>query len=126
MVTFSGDGGEALLPCDGTQNGFYAQGVYQFMPRWRVGLRYDRLWSDNKLQVAGNTSGEAYVDLLDEFALLGGYDPWRWALMADYSHSEFSRVRLQYARDHSRPGDADNQFLLQYIMTMGAHGAHKY
>ena len=26
-----------------TQNGWYVQGVYQFMPRWRFGVRYDRL-----------------------------------------------------------------------------------
>lgn len=125
-VTFTDDIGEALLSYDGTQQGFYAQGVYQFMPRWRVGLRYDKLWSDNDLRLSGNTSGEADDDVLGESGLLGGHDPWRWALMADYSHSEFSRLRLQYARDHSRPGDADDQFLLQYIMTLGAHGAHKY
>ena len=125
-VTFTDDLGEALIPYDGTQQGFYAQGIYQFMPRWRAGLRYDKLWSDNNLRVASNTSGEANDDLLDESGLLGGHDPWRWTLMADYSHSEFSRLRVQYARDHSRPGDADDQFLLQYIMTLGAHGAHKY
>ena len=27
------------------QSGWYAQGVWQFMPRWRVGYRYDRLSS---------------------------------------------------------------------------------
>ncbi|QYZ65227.1 MAG: hypothetical protein OI74_08015 [Gammaproteobacteria bacterium (ex Lamellibrachia satsuma)] len=126
MVTFTDDTGEAILPYDGTQQGFYAQGVYQFMPRWRAGFRYDKLWSDNNLRVASNTSGEADDDILDESGLLGGHDPWRWTLMADYSHSEFSRLRVQYARDHSRPGDADDQFQLQYIMTLGAHGAHKY
>ena len=26
-----------------TQSGWYLQGVYQFMPTWRVGLRHDRL-----------------------------------------------------------------------------------
>jgi hypothetical protein len=36
-------------------------------------------------------------------------------------------VRLQYARDTSRgPGLADNQLWLQYIMSLGAHGAHKF
>src|SRR5678815_2381478 len=28
---------------DSRQSGWYLQGVYQFMPRWRVGYRYDRL-----------------------------------------------------------------------------------
>jgi hypothetical protein len=26
-----------------TQSGWYVQGVYQFRPRWRAGLRYDAL-----------------------------------------------------------------------------------
>src|SRR5205823_6861252 len=33
----------------GWQTGFYAQAAYQFMPRWRIGLRYD--------QVNGNRHG---------------------------------------------------------------------
>lgn len=126
QVNFSNDTGTALLPYSGTQQGFYVQGVYQWRPRWRVGLRYDRLWSDNQVSVTANSSGETDGDLLDESNLLGGHDPYRWTLMTDYSHSDFSRLRLQYARDYSRPGAADNQFQLQYIMTLGAHGAHQY
>ncbi len=123
---FSNDVGGALLPYDGTQQGFYVQGVYQFMPRWRLGLRYERLWSDNDLRVADNTSGEGDDVLLEESGLISNHDPHRWTLMADYSHSEFSRLRLQYARDNSRAGDGDDQLQLQYIMTLGAHGAHNY
>lgn len=126
LVRFSNDVGGALLPYDGSQDGFYVQGVYQFQPRWRVGLRYDRLWSDNRLSVTDNSSGESDATLLEESGLQSGHDPHRWSLMTDYSHSEFSRLRLQYARDYSRPGLADDQFQLQYIMTLGAHGAHQY
>ena len=46
--------------------------------------------------------------------------------MFDSSPSEFSRVRLQFAQDRSRQGLADNQILLQYQMSLGAHGAHSY
>lgn len=46
--------------------------------------------------------------------------------MVDWSPSEFSRLRLQLARDKSRSGEADNQLWLQYIMSLGAHGAHKF
>jgi hypothetical protein len=45
--------------------------------------------------------------------------------MADWSPSEFSRLRLQYNRDKSRPV-VDNQWTLQYIMSLGAHGAHEF
>jgi hypothetical protein len=46
--------------------------------------------------------------------------------MIDYSWSEFSRLRLQFAQDKSMQGVTDHQFTLQYIMSLGAHGAHKF
>jgi hypothetical protein len=46
--------------------------------------------------------------------------------MVDWSPSEFSRIRLQYARDEARLGETDNQLWIQYIMSLGAHGAHKF
>ncbi len=126
QLRFTNDVGEALLPYDGTQQGFYVQGVYQFMPRWRAGLRYDRVWSDNSLRVALNDSGEDDADLLDESGLLDeGHTPYRWSAMIDYSHSEYSRLRLQFTRDESLP-EADNQVFLQYVMSLGAHGAHRF
>jgi hypothetical protein len=96
------------------------------MPRWRAGLRYDRVWSDNTLSVAVNESGEDDADLLDESGLLDeGHTPYRWSAMIDYSHSEFSRLRLQFTRDEALP-EADNQVFLQYVMSLGAHGAHRF
>ena len=104
------------------QSGWYGQGVYQFMPQWRAGYRYDKLDS--------GTLGLALVDSgarsAADFPLLGKYNPRRHTLMADWGASEFSRVRLQLARDYSRPNAPDNQVLLQYIVSMGAHGAHKF
>lgn len=100
-----------------TQSGWYLQSVYQFMPRWRTGLRYDRL-----------DPGVAAVGALNAGNVIGDYafNPSRTTLMMDYSPSEFSRLRLQLARDHARRGLADNQIFLQYIMSLGAHGAHQY
>jgi hypothetical protein len=46
--------------------------------------------------------------------------------MIDYNWSEFSRMRLQFAQDKSMQGVTDNQWTLQYIMSLGAHGAHKF
>ena len=104
------------------QSGWYAQGVYQFMPQWRVGYRYDRL-----------NAGTTAIGLVDsgalgaaDFPILGAYNPKRSSVMLDWSPSEFSRWRLQLARDYSRMGMADNQIFLQYIMSLGAHGAHKF
>ena len=98
-----------------SQSGWYAQGIYQFMPRWRTGLRYDRLDSGS-VDYGLNTAGLANTN----------YDPQRYTLMLDYSPSEFSRLRLQFARDESRQEATDNQVFIQYQMSLGAHGAHKY
>lgn len=104
------------------QSGWYLQGVYQFVPQWRVGYRYDRLG-------AGTTSiGQVSSGALSaaDFPILGGYNAKRNTLMVDWSASEFSRLRLQLARDYSRIGEPDNQILLQYIMSLGQHGAHRF
>lgn len=102
---------------DGKQSGWYTQAVYQFMPHWRVGLRYDSLEADN----SGSDTvvlGEAGLD--DE-----GHTPSRSTVMLDYSRSEYSRIRLQYSRDDSYE-DSDNIVTLQYVMSLGAHGAHQF
>ncbi len=97
------------------QSGWYAQGVYKFAPEWRVGARYSRLnAADTPDALAGSE--------LDS----DGHDPWNTTLMADWSNSEFSRVRLQYGYEEAAKGQDDNQVMLQYIMSIGAHPAHKF
>jgi hypothetical protein len=105
----------AMSSYDSTQSGWYLQGVFQFVPNWRAGLRYDRL-----------NSGTPSADVAANFPLLSAYSPKRTSAMVDYSPSEFSRLRLQLARDQSRPGVTDNQVYLQYIMSLGAHAAHNF
>ncbi len=105
------------------ESGWYLQGVYQFRPRWRAGLRYDSLDSGTPrigLVSSGVLPAEAFP------ALLPG-DPGRTTVMLDWNPSEFSRLRLQYAWDEARDdGDTDRQLQLQYLFGIGAHGAHKY
>jgi hypothetical protein len=103
------------LAYSGKQQGWYAQAVYQFMPRWRVGLRYDQLESD---PVDATLAGT----VLDN----QGHEPARTNAMVDFSNSEFSRLRLQVNDDESRVGEKDTQWYLQYIMSLGAHGAHAF
>lgn len=125
LYTLTAEDGEALLPYDGDQQGFYLEGIYQFAPRWRAGLRYGWLNSDNDLAVTYNTTGEDADEIIEESGLVSDHDPSRWSAMVDWSPSEFSRLRLQYNRDESLP-EADDQLFLQYIMSLGAHGAHQY
>ena len=112
-LTFAGTPGGY----DSRQSGWYAQTVYQFMPRWRVGYRYDRLSHGTVSSV--QTAAQLPLLLTD-------HNPSRNTLMLDWSLSEFSRFRLQMAADKSRAGVTDNQVLLQYILSLGAHGAHTF
>src|SRR5262249_24072751 len=69
------DGG--ALPSGMTTTGWHLQGVYQFQPGWRVGLRTERLTTDGQPE-----------------------RPRKNSLMVDWSASEFSRIRAQLADDH--------------------------
>src|SRR3989441_636497 len=101
------------------QSGWYLQGIYQFMPQWRVGYRYDQLSH-------GTVSNSLGLTAADSPLLLTDYNPERNTLMVDWSPTEFSRIRLQLASDKSRFGVTDRQLLLQYIYSLGAHGAHTF
>jgi hypothetical protein len=100
-----------------TQNGWYMQSVAQFMPHWRTGLRYDRMNAGTANVGAANLG-----NVISNYA----YNPTRTSWMLDYSPSEFSRLRLQIARDLTRQAQPDNQIFVQYLMSLGAHGAHSY
>lgn len=97
----------------GDQSGGYVQGIYQWAPQWRVGLRHDRLDSG---AVDYGASGLTHV----------AANPYRNSLLLDWLPSEFSRWRLQLNQDKVRPGSSDTQIYLQYQMNLGAHGAHSY
>ncbi len=95
------------------QSGSYLQAVYQFMPRWRVGARQDQVQANTPAGVAG-TSLDAQ-----------GHIATRQSMMVDYKRTEFSQIRLQYSIDNSNL-TSDNQVLMQYVLSLGAHGAHTY
>ena len=104
------------------QSGFYAQAAAQLLPQWRIGYRYDQL-----------DSGKAALGLVNNgtlpasaFPLLANNKPSRNTVMMDWNPSEFSRIRLQFAQDKTRAEATDHQIWLQYIMSLGAHGSHKF
>ncbi len=115
-------GGVALGDLRSRQSGGYAQAVWQFMPQWRVGYRFDWLNAGSKRY----DPATVFAALDPANAYFARYRPQRHSIMADWSQSEFSRLRLQLARDKSMQGVTDNQVTLQYIMSLGAHGAHKF
>ncbi|MCC7549605.1 MAG: TonB-dependent receptor [Burkholderiales bacterium] len=101
---------------EATQSGWYLQGVFQFLPQWRVGLRFDQL-DEGSYDLASNLNG------LVEPA---GFTPRRWSAMLDWNPSEYSRIRLQYTRDRTQERLTDDQIFLQYIFSLGAHGGHRF
>ena len=96
-------------------DGAYVQARYGLFPRWQLGLRYDVLGLTNEID-----NGTA-----DDF---GQSDRWTAALT--WSPSEFSRFRLQADRASIEQEDGDsedfNVFYLQYILSLGSHGAHEF
>jgi len=83
--------------------GYYASAEYQFARRWFAGARFD--WSDR-----------AAEDLTDK----GG------SLMLTYWPSEFSQIRGQYRHTHFGEGRTADEFLFQFLFSIGAHGAHTF
>lgn len=117
QLTQQGDftpAGGGTAAYEGNTRGWYLQGLYQFIHGWRIGLRHDQLKGDNP----GATFAGTVLDPQ-------GHTPSRNSLMVDYAGSEFSRLRLQYNRDDSGPL-TDQQWFLQYQMSLGAHGAHPF
>ncbi|MDY6943941.1 MAG: porin [Pseudomonadota bacterium] len=106
-------GGQREFETDGA----YLQGWYGIAPRWQLGLRYDVLGITNEVSGAG---GAENFDSSD-----------RWTVGLTYRPSEFSLLRLQAATADVVTGeDGDSEsfdyLYLQYIVSLGAHGAHKF
>ncbi len=98
-----------------TTDGLYAQATYGIAPRWKAGLRYDVLGLTNKV-----TGGKD-----DSF---GSSD--RWTLDLTWNLTEFSTLRAQYAYNDLlvSPDERErfNAFYLQFLVSMGSHGAHAF
>lgn len=109
----SEDGFFEGIPYNGDQDGWYLQSVLQFARLWRVGLRHDIVDANNGVLLAGTVIGDP------------GRHSYRDSLMLDWSPSEFSRLRLQYTNDNVLDV-SDDQWYLQYIMSIGAHGGHQF
>ncbi|HXZ35667.1 MAG TPA: hypothetical protein VEL68_06590 [Thermodesulfobacteriota bacterium] len=95
------------------QDGFYAQALFQ-IDRWRIGARFDRMaiFKDEVIRAGEkqNYSGQ----------------PYRWTGSLEFNPTEFSRVRLQYNYDQSDPNKLNQEIFLQFLLAVGAHGAHAY
>jgi hypothetical protein len=84
--------------------GTYVSGEYQFSQRWYVGARFD------------------YADRATDPQLTdkGG------SIILTFWPSEFSQVRGQVRRTQYAEGTIANEFLFQFLFSIGAHGAHVF
>jgi hypothetical protein len=87
-----------------TSFGMYAGADYQFARRWFAGARYD-------------SSERAFAPTLND---KGG------SALLTFWPSEFSQVRGQYRRTRYAEGTTANEFLFQFLFSIGAHGAHTF
>jgi hypothetical protein len=122
---FTEGSNSAQASLDGQQKGYYIQGVYQFMPAWRVGLRYDHLQAKNTITNFVDSGIDA-EEFLDESNLGTAGDPNKSSVMLDYSPSHFSRIRLQYSLFDNGLNADNNIVTLQYTMSLGSHGSHTF
>ncbi len=103
---------------DKKQGGFYSQLIWRFDEpgRWRVGARFDLL-DQNSFTVDG------VAQPLDNMLQ-------RYSTMLEFSPTEFSRFRLQYAYDRSRFLEGArkdvHELLLEVNIAVGPHGAHSF
>lgn len=99
-----------LAAYTGDQTGWYLQGNWQFKPQWQIGYRYGRVDADNN-----NVTGTVLED--DGPSV-------RNSLLVAWANSEFSRFKLQFIDQSGLKND--NRWVLQYIHSLGAHGAHRF
>lgn len=99
---------------ESTQDGYYVQVVYGFLPRWRVGLRWEQVGLTNR-ESTSNAERESWDA------------SWKASAMVDFTVNHFARLRAQISRgryeleDHTENA---NEVYLQAIFSFGRHGEH--
>jgi len=97
------------------QDGFYGQVVYGFTPRWTAAARFDAIGLTNTVTTPAGVS---------DFDVSR-----RTSANITFNPTEFSRVRFQYNRSQiRRRGELEgmHQVMVQFQMSLGAHGAHQF
>ncbi len=92
------------------RSGYYVETQYLTASGWEFGVRHDQLKGDR----------DAPADWSSDTSNT------RNSVMAGWRNSEFSRIQLQYSRGKIADDKSFDAWLLQYQMSIGAHGAHKF
>ena len=98
------------------QDGYYLQAVYGFFERWRGGLRGEQVGLINTTELPDGSQ--------EDFG-----SSYRAGVMIDFTPSEFSRLRVQVNQGSYETADGREpvtEFFLQWMISLGTHGAHKF
>ncbi|MGE0798959.1 MAG: hypothetical protein AB7G13_33915 [Lautropia sp.] len=96
---------------DDFHEGWYVSAVYRFAPQWDAGVRH------GELKVREPHGDHFHGGRLRETEL-----------MLAWKRSHFSAVRLQWTRQRNLGSfpDAGRAVMVQYVMSLGGHGAHSF
>lgn len=108
--------GSAAVPTShvSAQDGLYAQAVYGIASRWTLAGRVDVIGLTNRLE---------RDDATTEYGASR-----RYSAALTFNPTEFSRVRVQYntGRFESDGPVTFHQVFVQFQMSLGVHGAHRF
>ncbi|MCG5529989.1 zinc-regulated TonB-dependent outer membrane receptor [Halorhodospira halochloris] len=111
------------------QDGMYLQAVYGIAPRWRAGVRAEALGLlDNQTHVHRSR----HADLTDDAGYADLDTSYRYSASVTHYPTEFSYIRGQVNYSDFASGSPDGssedswQFLVQYNLSLGVHGAHPF
>lgn len=98
---------------ESTQDGYYLQALYGFLPKWRGGLRWEQVGLTNELREPGETAEQ-----LD--------DSWRATAMVDFSPSKSTLIRLQLNNGDYSTGSAVENVWEAYVQIVVMLGSHRH
>jgi hypothetical protein len=102
-------------PVVSAQDGLYAQAVYGIASRWTLAGRVDVIGLTNRVETGGTVTE---------------YDrTHRYTAALTFNPTEFSRLRVQYENGRARTDGRSvpfQQVFVQFQMSLGVHGAHRF
>jgi hypothetical protein len=105
----------AGTPVVSAQDGLYAQAVYGIRSRWTLAGRVDLLGFTNRVEAGG---------IVTEYER-----SHRYTAALTFNPTEFSRLRVQYENGRAwNDGQSVpyQQVFVQFQMSLGVHGAHRF
>jgi len=105
-------------------DGWYAQTVYGIAPRFQLAARMSQAGLTNQRLLTG-----AFAEMVEGGARVDYETSSQYSVAGTFNPTEFSRLRVQYNRGAIWVGsekETFSQLFVQFQVSMGAHGAHRF